>query len=215
MAPNGLNCNEGGGVDYEVSQFTRDNMSTMQRRSAFEKNGYEGYVVEKPQGFYPQVWVCGKHEYLSDGACKTRDEAIEILNEYARDPEHFVKREGSGKFVAKGCVFFYKSLKKWEARGKGRKYLGRYETKQEAEKILEEYLKDPEHFVIPGKIRRKKGTGCVSFQKSAKKWQAMGKGCKYIGRYKTREEAESALDKYNSKEIIGPIDFRGELSILT
>ena len=126
MAPNGLNCNEGGGVNSEVSQFTRDNMSAGQRRSAFERNGYEGSVKEKPHGFYPVVSVYGKYEYLSKGPCKTRDEAIEILNEYARDPEHFVKREGSAKYEVKGCVYFNERDKKWLARGKGHKYLGQY-----------------------------------------------------------------------------------------
>ena len=33
--------------------------------------------------------------------------------------------------------------------------------------------------------------------------------------YETKEEAESELDKYNSKEIISAVDFRGELAILT
>jgi len=214
LAPNGLNCIEGGGEDYEVSQFTRDNISAAQRRRAFEKNGYEGNVDEHPHGFYPRVTVCGKYECLSDGPCKTRDEAIEILNEYARDPEHFVKPEGLGKRIAKGWVSFDKSVKKWLVLGKENKYLGKYETEEEAEKIHEEYLKDPEHFVRPGKIKRKKGTGCVSFDKSRKKWHACGKGGKHVGRYETKEEAESALDKYNSKEIIGSVDFCRELSIL-
>ena len=214
VTPNGLNCDEGGGVDSEVSQFTKDNMSTAQRRRALKKNGYEGHVSEHPCGFYPQVTVCGKHELLSEGPCKTRDEAIEILKEYARDPEHFVKPEGSAKYIAKG-VSFNESLKKWKVvLGKGRKYLGVYETEEEAEKTREEYLKDPEHFVRPGKTIRKKGTGSISFQKSTKKWQARGKGGKYLGVYETKEEAESALDKYNSKEIVSSVHFSRELPIL-
>jgi len=214
LTPNGLNCIEGGGVDREVSQFTKDNIATGVRRSACERNGYAGTVEEQPRGFYPKVKVRGKYECLSDGPCTTRDEAIEILNEYARDTEHFVKPEGSAKYEAKGSVSFDESAKKWQARGKGGKYLGVYETEEEAEKILEKYWKDPEHFVRPGKIIRKKGTGCVTFDKRAKKWMARGKGGKYIGQYETKKEAESALDKYHSKEIIGPIDFCRELSIL-
>jgi len=215
MAPNGLNCDEGGGVDSEVSQFSKDNMSAAQRRSALKKNGYAGYVNEKPRGFYPKVRVRGKQEVLSDGPCKTRDEAIEILNEYTRDPEHFVKPEGSAKYEAKGCVFFNENAKKWEPRGKGGKYLGKYETKEEAEKIHEKYLKDPEHFVRPDNTtRRKKGTGSVNFDKSAKKWRACGKGGKYLGVYETKEKAESALDKYNSKEIVSSVHFSRELPIL-
>ena len=218
LTPNGLNCVEGGNANREVSQFTKDNMSAAVRRRAFEKNGYEGSVMERPRGFYPVVRVRGKNVHLSDGACKTRDEAIEILKEYARDPEHFVKPEGSAKYVVKGSVSFDKSSKNWRVEGKENKYLGKYETKEEAEKIREEYLKDPEHFVRPDNttIRiRKPGTGSVSYDKSRKKWQALGKGCKYVGRYETKEEAESALDKYNSKEIISAVDFRGELAILT
>ena len=215
LAPNGLNCDEGGGVDSEVSQFSKDNMSAAHRQRAFEKNGYEGIVEEQPRGFYPRVRGRGKRECLSEGPCSTRDEAIEILNEYARDPEHFVKREGSAKYEVKGSVSFHKKEKKWQAYGKEHKYLGQYETKEEAEKILKEYFKDPENFVRPDNtIIRKRGTGCVYFDKSRKKWHACGKGGKHVGRYKTKEEAESALDKYHSKEIIGPIDFRGELAIL-
>ena len=203
VTPNGLNCDEGGGVDSEVSQFTRDNISTGVRRSAFERNGYEGTVMEQPHGFYPQVWVRGKKECLSEGPCKTRDEAIEILNEYARDPEHFVKREGSAKYEVKGCVSFHTRDKKWKVIGKEHKYLGQYETEEEAEEIREKYLKDPEHFAIPVKTIRKNGTGSVTFDKSRKrkKWKAVGKGRKYIGLFKTKEEAESALDKYNQKKL--------------
>lgn len=199
MSPNGYNLISGGGVNREVSQFTKDNMSLAARSYAFEKNGHVGNIDDTHYGFCPRIKVGGKNVQLSDGPCKTRDEAIEILNEYARDPEHFVKREGSAKYKAKG-VSFNKSLKKWQVYGKGEvgKYLGVYETKDEAEKIYEEYLKDPEHFVRPGNIMRKKGTGSVYFHNGRKKWRATGKGGKYIGIYKTKEEAESALDKYNT-----------------
>jgi len=199
LSPNGYNLMSGGNVNREVSQFTKDNMSLAARSYAFEKNGYVGCIENTSYGFCPRIKVGGKNVQLSDGPCKTKDEAIEILNEYARDPEHFVKREGSAKYKAKG-VSFNKFLKKWQVYGKGEvgKYLGVYETKDEAEKIYEEYLKDPEHFVRPGNIMRKKGTGCVCFDKRRKKWRAIGKGGKYIGIYKTKEEAESALDEYNN-----------------
>jgi len=204
MSPNGYNLDSGGGVNREVSQFSKDNMSAAQRRGAVEKNGYEGHVEVAHFGFYPRFKVCGKMEYLSDGACTTRDEAIEILKEYARDPENFVKPEGSGKCIYKGGVYFHMIKKKWQALGgssTGRKYLGTYKTKEKAEKMLEEYTKDPENFVKPGKIKRKKHAGTVSFHRIKKKWQALGgssTGRKYLGTYKTKEEAESALDKYNT-----------------
>lgn len=201
MSPNGYNLDSGGGVNRELSQFTKDNMAATKRRSAVEKNGYEGHVDECSSGFYPRFRVCGKMEYLSDGACTTRDEAIEILKEYTRDPENFVKPEGSGKCIYKGGVYFHKCKKKWAAIGNKGKHLGVYKTKKEAEKMLEEYMKDPENFVKPGKIKRKKHAGSVSFHRIKKKWQALGgssTGRKYLGAYKTKEEAESALDKYNT-----------------
>ncbi len=197
MSPNGYNLVSGGGVNRKVSQFTKDKMSLSTLRYNFEKNGYVGGIDNTPHGFCPRITVDGsKNVRLSDGPCKTKDEAIEILNEYVRDPEHFVKREGSAKYKAKG-VSFHKASKKWRVYGNGAdsKYLGVYETKDEAEKIYEEYLKDPEHFVRPGNRKR---VGCVSFHNGRKKWQALAKGSKYIGIYKTKEEAESALDKYNT-----------------
>jgi hypothetical protein len=195
LTPNGYNLMTGGCDNREVSQFSKDKMSIIQRNLAINKNGYMGNIKEVGFGFYPRVKIHGKEEILSDGVCTTREEAEKVLKEYTRDPENFVKPEGSGKRVGKGHVSFCN--KKWQVIDNEQKYLCRCETKEEAEKMLKEYTRDPENFIKPGKTKRKNGTGSISFNTRLNKWMARGIGDKYLGVYETKEEAESVLKKYN------------------
>lgn len=201
MTPNGYNCVSGGHLNKEVSQLVKDKMSTTHRHRHLERNGYEGTMQTSTYGFYPKVCVDGKTITLSDGACSSKEEASDILKEYMKDPENFVKKEGSKKRVSHGCVFFHKTKGCWEVKGKKYEYLGKYETKEEADKIFKEYSEDPENFVRPDNTTKRKN-GCVFFNKNKnkKKWCAVRKVknqvvyCKY---FNTMEEAETALDKHN------------------
>lgn len=199
MSPNGYNLVSGGGVNRKVSQVTRDKISTIQREKVISKNGYEGNVKVVHFGFYPRVKINGKEKLLSDGVCKTREEAEKVLKEYTRDPENFVKPRGSGKVVAKGRVCFHKTSKKWQVYDNTNKYLCRCKTKEEAEKMLEEYTKDPENFVKPGKTKRKNGTGSFRFDKRLNKWMVR-MGEKYLGVYETKEEAEKILKESQNQD---------------
>ena len=195
LAPNGYNLMTGGGVNREFSQVTKDKMSMIQRDRVINKNGYEGNIREVDFGFYPRVKINGKEKFLSDGVCRTREEAEKVLKEYTRDPENFVKPDGSGKRVAKGHVSLDSNSKKWQVYDKEQKYLCRCETKEEAEKVLKEYTRDPENFVKPGKTKRKNGTGGIRFDTRSNKWMARI-GEKYLGVYETKEEAEKILEEY-------------------
>jgi len=196
LSPNGYNLVSGGGVNRIVSQVTKDKLSTIQRERVISKNGYEGSVKVVHFGFYPRVKVNGKEELLSDGVCKTMEEAEKVLKEYTRDPENFVKPKGSGKVVANGHVSFNKTSKTWQVYDNTHKYLCTCKTKEEGKEILKEYLKDPENFVKPSKTKRKNGTGSIRLDKRLNKWVVKGPGDKYLGVYETKEEAEEILKEY-------------------
>jgi hypothetical protein len=94
-----------------------------------------GDVMKSNNGFTPRVRQNNKQMYLSNGAFKTKEEAIEVLKEYTRDPENFIKPDGSNKKREKriGCIF--KSGNKWKVMYK-HKYLGTFGTREQAEEQL-------------------------------------------------------------------------------
>ena len=100
-----------------------------------------------------------------------------------------------------GSISFYKSKKKWEVRSKysEKKRVGQYFTKKRAEEALALYNTTGE--IMPSDIvRRRKGTGSISFNKKEKKWLVRGKSREqnHVGLYLTKEKAEEALDLYNT-----------------
>jgi len=78
---------------------------------------------------------------------KTLEEAQKAQKEYTDDPDNFTlpepSRVGNGKATG---LYFQKNRNKWLAQPPGNVYLGSYETKEEAERVLEEYKMDPENF---------------------------------------------------------------------
>ena len=82
-----------------------------------------------------------------------------------------------------------------------RSNLGSYATREEAEEVLREYTRDPENFV-PKLSKRKHGTGGVSSRCDSSgrvRWVSettQNKKHKYLGYYKTKEEAEIACVRY-------------------
>jgi len=71
------------------------------------------------------------------GAFKTNEEAIEVLKEYTRDPENFIKPDGSNKKreKRKGCIF--KSGNRWKVMYK-HNYLGTFGSREHAESIVDD-----------------------------------------------------------------------------
>jgi group I intron endonuclease len=125
LAPNGYNCDTGGSAYRTASQETRDKISNTQRKSSIDKRGYIGDVVKCGNVFRPRF---GKF-YLSIGAFHSKEDAIEVLKEYTKDPENFSKVEGTYK---KPIGHVHKRGNTWQLLYK-KKHLGNYATQEEAE----------------------------------------------------------------------------------
>jgi len=102
------------------------------------KNGYLGSVLMRGNTYVPRIKINNKTVYLSKGSFKTKEEVINVLKEYTKDPENFVKPLGSNKRTV-GCV--HVSRNKWYVQHK-HKRLGTFRTKHEAETFLNTYLQN-------------------------------------------------------------------------
>jgi hypothetical protein len=183
LAPNGYNLNTGGQF-FQMTQEAKDNMRDAKHRSKIEKDGYVGYACRWGNIFYPVIKIDNNNVGISNGGFRTEKEAIEVLKEYTKDPENFIKADGPLK-KSTGCI--YKENDRWRVSHRTDK-LGSYNTQEEAQEALERYLKDPENFTKP---EQKVG----SIHKSGNKWSLY---CchKYLGTYNTQEEAQEALERY-------------------
>lgn len=126
LAPGGYNCNTGGGAYRITCQENKDNISNAKRKSSLNKKGYIGEIIKCGNVFRPRF--C--NYYLSYGAFYTREEAIEVLKEYSKDPDNFSKVEGTYK---KPIGNVHKRGNTWQLRYKG-KTIGNYQTREEAER---------------------------------------------------------------------------------
>lgn len=106
-----------------------------------------------------------------------------------------------------GSIYFHKDTNKWMVRAckTSEKYIGVYFTKEKAIEALELYNATGKIIRVDG-LRRKRGAGCVSFDKPKKKWRAKAPNGKFIGRYFTKERAIKAVDMYNETGKIMPSD---------
>jgi hypothetical protein len=183
LAPDGYNCNTGGQFNV-VTQEIKDKVRDGLNKSKINKDGYLGDVMQKGKLFYPRTRQHYNTIQLSEGGFQTREEAIDVLKEYTKNPENFtivdnrrIRKEGSITKQSNGWRVSYKST-----------YLGTHKTNLKAHEVLEKYLKDPENFPIV-----KKNVGNVV--KCGNKWSLYY--ChKYLGTYDTQEEAHEAVEKY-------------------
>jgi group I intron endonuclease len=180
LAPNGYNCNSGGDAQRNLAQETRNKIRDRMNKAKIERDGYLGDVQQTGNVFYPRVRPNGKKIYLSNGSFHTREQAIEVLKEYTKDPENFTKVDGTVQRSV-GCVC--KDGNRWKVSYKS-KHVGCYETEEEAREALEIYIKDSVNFVKP--VKR---LGCI--YRNGPSWGLTYKG-KYLGTYATEEEAEEA-----------------------
>ena len=196
MTPHGYNLMEGGGEGGTHSDISKLRAKESKQKRAIVKNGYRGWCNTAHGLFSPVVKIDGEKVYISHG-CKTREEAVEILQRYTADPEGFEMPERM-RPAGSGSVHFNKRQGKWHAKGSRDKHIGYFDTEDEARQVLERYNADPEGFEMPER-RRPRGSGCVYFNKQKNKWCAEaprnGKK-KFLGCHDTRKEARSALDKY-------------------
>lgn len=183
LTPNGYNCNSGGDAQHNISQETRNKLRDRVNKAKIERDGYLGDVQQTGNVFYPRVRPNGKKIYLSNGSFHTKEQAIEVLKEYTKDPENFTKVDGTVQRSI-GCVC--KDGNRWKLSYKST-HLGCYETEKEAREALERYIKDPGNFVKPIKPVTK--LGCV--YRNGPSWGLTYKN-KYLGTYPTEEAAEEA-----------------------
>ena len=151
LEPNGYNIREGGGRSEKVSDLSRKLMIEKQREISRRRNGLLGRVSPNKSrkdgsitSWYFKVTVNNTPCII--GSLKTKEEADEIQKMYNENPDTFQfpspKRVGNGK----GGV--YKNKGKWQVMVKNI-YIGRFDSKERAETVLKEYLKDPENFKKP------------------------------------------------------------------
>jgi len=136
LAPNGYNCSSGGNNKKKLSQTLKTHISKGMSNYTLHKNGYLGSVLMRGNTYVPRIKINNKTIYLSNGSFKTKEEVINVLKEYTKDPENFVKPLGSNKRTV-GCV--HASRNKWYVQYK-HKHLGTFRTKHEAETFLNVYL---------------------------------------------------------------------------
>ncbi len=136
LAPNGYNCNGGGSSQQNLSQEIRDKVLYGINKSKIDRDGYLGDVQQTGNIFYPRTRQGGKKHFLSNGGFRTKQEAIEVLKMYTKDPESFIKVDGTHQRPV-GCVS--KKHSKWIVECK-RNRLGSYDTEEKAREVLKEYL---------------------------------------------------------------------------
>jgi len=187
LAPGGYNLTTGGQF-YQITQEAKEHLRDAQQRLTIERNGYLGTVQQSGDLFIPRISNHTVYTILSNGSFKTKEEAIEVLKEYTRDPENFTKVEGTIQRSV-GCVN-RNNTNKWAASYR-RAHLGVYDTQEEAQEVLKKYLEDPEKVPV---VKKKYGGVCKDHNKGGK-WMARYKS-KFVGYYKTKEEGEEALERY-------------------
>jgi hypothetical protein len=184
LAPHGYNLGTGGHYERGYTQEAKDNMRNATIKSKIEKNGYLGNVDLCGNLFYPKAQNNCTKIFLSNGGFRTKEEAIEVLKEYTKDPDNFIKVDSPYK-RKDGSVL--KRTNTWSVKYKN-EYLGEYETEEEGWEAIEKYQRDPENFTKP-----KKKVGSIT--KRCNRWKISYKR-NFLGSYESEEEAQEALERY-------------------
>jgi len=150
IEPNGLNLREGGGKSERVSETSRKLMIDKQREISKNKTGNLGKIIENKHSYSFKFTVNYVYHSIN---FKTLEEAQKAQEDFTNNPDTFPlpepKRVGNGK----GSIYLKGS--KWYVILPGNVYLGIYETKEEAKKVIEEYRKDPENFTREPEVKSK------------------------------------------------------------
>jgi hypothetical protein len=133
LAPNGYNCSTGGNNKKELSDLLKDNISKGLKNNKINRDGYIGYIHKNLNAYSPRTSIKNKTVCLSNGTFNTEEEAIEVLKEYTRDPENFIKPDGTNKKRLTGGI--HKNGNKWRITLRN-KWIGSFTTKEQAEEHL-------------------------------------------------------------------------------
>jgi group I intron endonuclease len=204
MAPNGYNLREGGGKSEKVSEDSRQLMIEKQREISLRRGGLLGTIKEiksKVDG-RTTSWSLKGHrdgKRYTIANCKTKEEALEVQREFTNNPDTYEIPKPTR--VANGmalCIYYDKERNKWTAH-LNNVYLGRYDSKEEAEDALKRYKEDPDRFVKPYKRDPNRDSIGVTFKTNDKKWQAYyheKKKSTFLGLYTTKQEAIDARKRF-------------------
>lgn len=132
LAPNGYNCSAGGNNKKVLTQVLKDNIRDGMNANKIKRDGYLGYAKIVGNRFRPSVKINGKDTYLSNGGFNTREEVIEVLKEYTRDPSNFTKVV-STNIRPEGRV--HKRYNKWISIYK-HKYIGSFNSEEQARESI-------------------------------------------------------------------------------
>jgi hypothetical protein len=100
------------------------------------RKGYLGFAEKRgDKRFVPVVTVNNRRKYLSESYFETREEAIQVLRSYTRDPSSFTKIKNNRRRARKG-VYFNKLRGKWLVEPMRNLYFGAYDTESDANDAL-------------------------------------------------------------------------------
>jgi hypothetical protein len=184
LAPSGYNLGTGGHYERGYTQEAKDNMRNATIKSKIEKYGHLGSVELCGNLFYPKAQNNCTKIFLSNGGFRTKEECIEVLKEYTKNPDNFIKVDSPYK-RKDGSVL--KRTNTWSVKYKN-KYLGEYETEEEGWEAIEKYQRDPENFTKP-----EKKVGSIT--KRCNRWKTTYKNT-FLGSYDTQKEAQDAIERY-------------------
>ena len=140
-----------------------------------------------------RVQIRQNKETIRIGLYETKKEADDALEEYLNAPEDFTPQ---CRQITKGSVRLKGT--RYEATYK-MKYLGTFDTQEEAEDAIERYKRDPNAFTVAHR-RRKYGMGSVRTVRN-NRWEARYKQ-EHIGRFDSKDEAEAAIQAHIASQTV-------------
>ena len=139
-------------------------------------------------------------ETIRIGLYETKKEAEDALEEYLRAPEDFTLPESRQcRKYGTGSVRATQSGR-WEATYKT-KYIGTFDTQEEAEDAIERYKRDPDTFPLPEPRPRARNIGTGGVRMKGHRWEAAF-GKKYLGRFDSKDEAEAAIQAHIASQTV-------------
>ena len=120
----------------QLSQALKNKISVGVSSHNILRKGYLGFAEKRgDRKFVPVVTVNNRRKYLSESYFETREEAIEVLRSYTRDPNSFTKIQNNRR-TRKG-VYFCKFRGKWLVQPmRNRLTVGAYDTESDANDAL-------------------------------------------------------------------------------
>ena len=176
-------------AEAALREYTRDPEHFVPRLTR-RKPG-TGSVVKAKNKWLAQIQQ--NKETIRIGLYETKKEADDALEEYLNAPDDFTPQ---CRQITKGSVRLKGT--RYEATYK-MKYLGTFDTQEEAEDAIERYKRDPNAFTVAHR-RRKYGMGSVRTVRN-NRWEARYKQ-EHIGRFDSKDEAEAAIQAHIASQTV-------------